>query len=139
MQGINKVIIMGRLGQDPELRQTAQGRALCRFGLATHRPRRQGDEWVEETDWHDVVLWEEQAERAGRVLGRGDVCAVEGRLAPRSWEDAQGQKRRIVEVVATRFQLVFSNRRRREEQAAAQPPDPAQQARSEAAMPGDMQ
>jgi single-stranded DNA-binding protein len=64
---------------------------------------------------------------------------VEGRLAPRTWEDAQGQKRRIVEVVATRFQLVFSNRRRREEQAQAQPAEPAQEARAAAAMPGDMQ
>jgi single-strand DNA-binding protein len=139
MQGINKVIIMGRLGQDPELRQTAQGKALCRFSLATHLNRRRGEGWAEETEWHDVVLWEEQAERAGRVLGRGDVCAVEGRLAPRSWQDAQGQKRKIVEVAANRFQLVFSNRSRREEQAQAQPADPALEARSEVAMPGEVQ
>jgi single-strand DNA-binding protein len=133
MQGINKVILMGRLGQDPEIRQTAQGRALCRFGLATRRSRRQGSEWVEETDWHDVVLWEQQAERAGRVLGRGDLCAVEGRLSPRTWQDPQGQKRKIVEVVATRFQLVSSNRARRQEQAEAD--DPAQQARAVTALP----
>ncbi len=133
MQGINKVILMGRLGRDPELRQTAQGRALCRFSIATGRNRRDGDQWVEDTDWHDIVMWEEQAERAGRVLGRGDLCAVEGRLGPRSWEDAQGQKRRTVEVVAQRFQLVSSNRQRRE--AAAQAPDAAQQARSEVALP----
>ncbi len=133
MQGINKVILMGRLGRDPELRQTAGGRALCRFSLATGRNRRDGEQWVEETDWHDVVLWEQQAERAGRVLGRGDLCAIEGRLSPRSWEDPKGQKRRIVEVVASRFQLVRSNRERREQQA--QQPDATQQARSEAAMP----
>ncbi len=135
MQGINKVIIMGRLGKDPELRQTAQGRAMCRFSIATGRNRRQGDQWVEDTDWHDVVLWEEQAERAGRVLGRGDLCSVEGRLSPRSWDDAKGQRRRVVEVVANRFDLVYSNRRRREEQA--QVPDAAAQARSEAAMPSE--
>jgi len=137
MQGINKVILMGRLGKDPELRQTAQGRALCRFSIATGRNRRDGDQWVEETDWHDIVMWEEQAERAGRVLGRGDLCVVEGRLGPRSWEDAQGQKRRTVEVVAQRFQLVSSNRHRRE--ASAEAPDAAQQARSEVALPGGVQ
>ncbi len=133
MQGINRVILMGRLGKDPELRQTTRGKAMCRFSIATGRNRRQGDEWVEDTDWHDVVMWEEQAERAGRVLGRGDLCAVEGRLAPRSWEDGQGQRRRLVEVVAIRFELVSSNRRRREEQAAG--PDAAQQARALTALP----
>jgi len=137
MQGINKVILMGRLGKDPELRQTAQGRALCRFSIATGRNRREGEQWVEDTDWHDIVMWEEQAERAGRVLGRGDLCAVEGRLGPRSWEDAQGQKRRTVEVVAQRFQLVSSNRNRRQAaaEAATEAPDAAQQARSEVALP----
>ncbi len=133
MQGINKVILMGRLGGDPEVRQTAQGRALCKLRVATSRSRRQGDQWTEDTDWHDVVLWEEIAERAGRVLGRGDLCAFEGRLAPRSWEDGQGQRRRTVEVIANRYQLVQSNRHRREQQAPK--PDAQQQARATAAMP----
>jgi single-strand DNA-binding protein len=124
MQGINKVFLVGRLGQDPELRQTAQGRALCRLRLATGRSRQDGERWVEETDWHDVVLWEAQAERAGRLLGRGDLCAVEGRLAPRSWQDAQGQRRHSVEVAAQRFQLVKSNRERRAQQADAPEPHP---------------
>jgi single-strand DNA-binding protein len=137
MQGINKVILMGRLGRDPELRQTASGKALCRLTIATnHKVRREGS-WVEETDWHDVVLWEEQAERASRVLGSGDLCSVDGRLAPRVFEDAQGQRRRVVEVVANRWQLMSSNRPRREQQASA--PDPAQEARSAVAMPTDEQ
>ncbi len=133
MQGINTVILAGRLGKDPEIRQTAQGKAVCKIGVATSRNRRTADGWMEETDWHDVVLWEEQAERAGRLLGRGDLCSFEGRLAPRSWEDAQGQRRRTVEVVARRFQLIKSARHRREQQAP--PPDATQAARSVAAMP----
>jgi single-strand DNA-binding protein len=134
MQGINKVFIVGHLGHDPELRQTAQGRAVCRLRLATTRSRQEDGRWIDETDWHDVVIWEQQAERAGRLLGKGDLCAIEGRLSPRSWQDAQGQRRRTVEVVAHRFQLVKSNRDRREQQAQ-QAPSPEPSPRSVAAMP----
>jgi single-strand DNA-binding protein len=133
MQGINKVILMGRLGRDPELRQTGQGKALCRFSIATNRSWRQGDSWQEQTDWHDVVLWDEQGERAARLLSRGDICAVEGRLTARSWEDAEGQRRRKVEVVASRFQLVSRTGAGRE--ASSAPRDAGREARSVVAMP----
>ncbi len=136
MQGINSVILMGRLGRDPELRQTSNGRALCRLSLATGRSRRQGEGWVEETDWHDVVLWETQAEHAERLLGKGDLCAVEGRIQCRSWQDAEGQKRRSVEIVGHRFHLVSSNRRNRQDHIP--PRDAGAQARSQVAMPDPM-
>ena len=91
MQGINHVIIMGRLGRDPELRQTGSGRALCRFRLAVNRSWRSGDSWTEETDWIETVLWEERAERANRRLAKGDMVLVQGRISARSWQDMVGQ------------------------------------------------
>ncbi len=135
MQGVNIAVVTGRLGRDPELRQTANGRALCRFSLATGRARRVGEGWVEETDWHDIVLWEGQAERAERILSKGDVCSVEGRIQCRTWQDAAGQKRRSVEIVGHRFELVHKNQRNRQEQPR---PSAHQQARTQAAMPDPM-
>ena len=106
MQGINSVILMGHLGADPELRQTANGKTLCRLRLATNRSWRRGEEWVEETEWHDVVLWDLRAESANRRASKGSLCVVEGRLTSRSWEDAQGQRRKSVEVVGQRVTVV---------------------------------
>ena len=133
MQGINVAVLTGRLGRDPEMRQTTSGRALCRFSIATGRNRRVGEGWVEDTDWHDIVLWEGQAERAGRILSKGDMCSVEGRIQCRSWQDAEGKKRRQVEIVGHRFELLAKNTRPRQD--AARPVDAGQQARSQAALP----
>jgi len=136
MQGLNSVILMGRVGNDPDLRQTAQGVALCRFRMATNRSRRQGETWVEETDWHDVVLWEEQAERVHRRLGKGDLCTVEGRLATRAWTDGEGKRHTRVEVVGQRVGVVNSQRRPREEAPAGAEAD---RARAAAALPTEVE
>ena len=136
MQGINVAVLTGRLGRDPEMRQTTSGRALCRFSIATGRNRRVGEGWVEDTDWHDIVLWEGQAERAGRILSKGDMCSVEGRIQCRSWQDNEGRKRYQVEIVAHRFELLIKSQRGRQDQPSR--PDHAAQARSQAAMPSPM-
>src|SRR5437016_2983868 len=101
MSSLNKVMLIGRLGQDPELRFTPQGQAVTGLRLATNRTLAAGEgERREVTDWHDVVVWGKQAETVGAHSGKGDQIYVEGRLQTRSWEDQNGQKRYRTEVVA---------------------------------------
>jgi single-strand DNA-binding protein len=130
MQGINQVLLLGHLGNTPELRHTSGGKACCRLRLATNRSARREDEWVQETDWHDVVLWDDLAERAIRTLAKGTLCLVEGRLAPRSWDDGEGKRHYVVEVAARRFNTILGGR-----PATSTPPDEGRLARSEAALP----
>jgi len=128
MQGINQVLLLGHLGNTPEVRRTTTGKACCRIRLATNRSSKREDEWVNETDWHDVVLWDELAERAGRVLAKGTLCLVEGRLAPRSWDDGEGKRHHVVEVAARRFSPLLAGR-------PSVPRDEGREARSQVAMP----
>ena len=91
---VNKVIILGRLGQDPELKYTAGGSAVCNFSLATSESwtDRNGQK-QEKTEWHRVVVWGKLAELCNQYLSKGRQAYVEGKLATRSWEDQNGQKR----------------------------------------------
>lgn len=100
MRGINSVFILGHLGHNPELRTTPTGKVMCELRLATHRSRRNGDEWVDETDWHRITLWDQQAEVAHRFLHKGSPVAVDGRLRTDSWEDKQTGQRRFKTYVA---------------------------------------
>ena len=95
---VNWLHLVGRLGQDPEMRYTPEGHAVTRFSLATDRPARTGAE--SETDWHQVTCWRKLAEFAGEYLARGRLVAVTGHLTYRTWEGRDGQKRRTAEVVA---------------------------------------
>jgi single-strand DNA-binding protein len=101
---LNKVMLIGRLGSDPELRYTQSGTAVSRFSLATNDvwKDRQTSERKEKTVWHKVVVWGKLAETISEYLSKGRQVFVEGRLDSRSWEDDQGQKRYIVEVIADR-------------------------------------
>ncbi|HKM39921.1 MAG TPA: single-stranded DNA-binding protein [bacterium] len=96
---LNKVILIGRLTHDPELRYTASGIPVGRFSLAVDRPftNQQGER---ETDFIDIVVWRKLAEVCANNLGKGRLVAVEGRLQLRSYETQDGQKRRVAEVVA---------------------------------------
>lgn len=96
---LNKVILIGRLARDPELRYTPGGTAVTRLVLAVDRSfvNRQGER---EADFIDVVVWQKQAETCANYLGKGRMVAVEGRLQVRSYEDNQGIRRRVTEVVA---------------------------------------
>lgn len=96
---LNKIILIGRLTRDPELRYTPNGVAVAKFTLATDRPftNKQGER---EADFIDIVVWQKQAENCANFLGKGRLVAVEGRLQIRSYEDNQGNKRKAAEVVA---------------------------------------
>lgn len=106
---VNKVIIIGRLGSDPEVRFTPSGAAVANFNVATNRSYKDKDgNWQEETDWHRIVLWRRQAEVAKEYARKGSRVYVEGRLQTRSWEDQNGQKRYTTEVIGFDFQLLES-------------------------------
>jgi single-strand DNA-binding protein len=107
MASINKVILIGNLGQDPELRYTQGGKAVASFSIATTErfSSRDGDR-QERTEWHRIVTWERTAENCARFLSKGRSCFVEGRLQTREWEDKDGIKRRTTEVVAQNVQFL---------------------------------
>lgn len=107
---LNKVILIGRLGNDPEIRTTQSGQTLATFNVATNRRWRDRDgNRQEETEWHRIVCWGRQAEVAGQYLNRGKLVSVEGRLQTRSWDDQQtGQKRFMTEIVCDNFQMLGS-------------------------------
>lgn len=109
MAGINKVILIGNLGKDPELRHTPQGQAVANFSLAT------SENWTdksgqkqERTEWHKVVVWGKPAELAAKYLSKGRKAYIEGRLQTRAWDDKEGQKRYTTEVVASTIQFLDS-------------------------------
>jgi len=99
-RSVNKVILLGHLGKDAETKFTPSGVSRCTFTLATSRrwKDQQSGEWKEETDWHNIVLW--RSENVANYLQKGKQVYIEGRLQSRSWEDKDGQKRYITEVVA---------------------------------------
>jgi len=96
---LNRTELIGRLGQDPEMRYTPEGQAVSKFSLATDRPAKPGTQ--SEPDWHSVVCWQKLAEFAGQHLSKGRLVFVAGRLTYRSWEGKDGQKHRATEIVAT--------------------------------------
>ncbi|MFQ5676074.1 MAG: single-stranded DNA-binding protein [bacterium] len=98
---VNKVILIGNLGQDPELKYTPSGAAVTNFNVATNEVWKDNDgNKQERTEWHRIVLWRKLAEIAGEYLKKGSKVYLEGRLQTRSWEDKDGVKRYTTEVVA---------------------------------------
>jgi len=94
MADLNKVMILGNVGRDPEMRYTAQGNEITTFTVAANRNYRKPDgEWGQETEWFNVVTWGELARRMAQNLQKGDRVYVEGRLQTRSWEGPDGQRR----------------------------------------------
>jgi single-strand DNA-binding protein len=108
MASVNKVIVLGNLGKDPEVRYTPNGNAVCNLRIATTRnwkDKSTGDK-VEETEWHSVVLYDRQAEIAGEYLRKGRSVYIEGRLKTRKWQDKEGADRYTTEIVADSMQLL---------------------------------
>ena len=103
MAGVNKVILIGNLGRDPELRYTQSGQAVANFSIATSENwnDKSSGERVERTEWHRIVAWGRTAELAAQYLSKGRTVYVEGRLQTREYEDRDGVKRRVTEVVAS--------------------------------------
>jgi single-strand DNA-binding protein len=118
MAGVNKVIIVGRLGTDPEVKSVGSG-TVTRLSVAT------SENWVdkeghkqERTEWHKIVVWGRLAEICGKHLAKGRQVYVEGRLQTRSWEDQQGQKRYSTEIVANTVQFLGGPTERAESSAS---------------------
>src|SRR5207253_9585889 len=108
-KSVNKVILIGTLGKDPELKYTPQGTAVAKFSMATNESfkDKQSGEWKERTDWHNIVCWQRTAEIAAEYLKKGGKVYIEGRLTTRSWDDKDsGQKRYMTEVVANDLVLL---------------------------------
>jgi len=108
MASVNKVILIGNLGRDPELRYTQSGQAVTNFSLATSERfgGRDGGEQQERTEWHRIVAWGKTAETCAQYLAKGRSVYIEGRIQTRDWEDREGNKRQTTEVVAQRVQFL---------------------------------
>lgn len=121
-KSVNKVILLGRLGKDPELKYTPQGTPVATFSMATnHGYKDKQGNWQDQTEWTNIVAWARTAEIAGEYLHKGDQCYVEGRLQTRSWEDKQtGQKRYMTEVVVDDLVLIGGRHEDRYTQEPAQ-------------------
>ena len=104
---INKAILIGRLGADPEIRYTPSGRAVTNFRMATNEIWRDKDgQQQDRTEWHNIVLWDKLAEISAEYLKKGSHVYVEGRLQTRTWEGQDGVQRRTTEIVALRMQML---------------------------------
>ena len=106
MSGINKVILVGHLGKDPEVRQLEGGVIVASFPLATSETFNKEGRKVEQTEWHNIVMWRGLAEVAAKYLQKGKLVYIEGKLRTRSFEDKEGIKKYTTEVVAENFTLL---------------------------------
>jgi len=108
-RGVNKVILVGRLGADPEVRYSTTGTAVVRFNVATTESVPAGEgKWEERTEWHRVVAFGKLAENCGQYLSKGSSVYLEGRLQTRQWDDQQGNKRYTTEIIARDVQFLGS-------------------------------
>ena len=108
MAGVNKVILIGNLGRDPEVRYTPDGTAVASFSIATSEEwkDKNSGEKREKTEWHRIVAWRRLGEICGEYLSKGRQVYIEGRLQTREWEDKDGIKRYTTEIVADKMQML---------------------------------
>lgn len=108
MASVNKAIIVGNLGKDPEVRFTPSGKAVAKFSVATTESwgDQEGGGRQERTDWHNIVVWGKQAEACGQYLAKGRQVYIEGAIRSRSYDDKDGNKRYITEIIAQRVQFL---------------------------------
>lgn len=106
MSGINKVILVGHLGKDPEVRHLDGGVSVASFPLATSETYNKDGKKVEQTEWHNIVMWRGLADIASKYLQKGKLVYIEGKLRTRSFEDKEGNKRYTTEVVAENFTML---------------------------------
>lgn len=104
---VNRVILVGNLGKDPELRYTGSGAAVCNFSLATSESFKDRDgKRQTKTEWHNIVVWRELAEICGKYLHKGKQIYCEGKIETRQWEDRDGNKRYTTEIVISQMHMV---------------------------------
>ena len=103
---VNKVILLGNLGKDPELRMSASQTAICNFSLATSDRQKQGDQWVDKTEWHNIIAFGKTAENAAKYLSKGKQVFIDGKIQTRKWTDKEGKDRYSTEIIANSIQFV---------------------------------
>lgn len=107
MASLNKVMLIGNLGKDPEVRYTTSGQAVASFNLATSEKfKNKSGDWEERTEWHRVALWGKLAEIAGEYLAKGKTVYIEGRLQTRKWTDRDGNDKYTTEIVGDKMQML---------------------------------
>lgn len=114
MASVSKIILVGNVGREPELKMTPTGRAVCEFSIAVNRVSGKSDsgERTEQTDWYRISCWANLAERAQQMISKGRLVYVEGRFTPRTWTDKEGKERTSLDVSASDFQMLDSRRDR---------------------------
>ena len=118
---VNKVILIGRLGKDPDIRYTPDGAMVTTFNLATDEQwKDKNGEKVQKTEWHRIVTWGKLAEICGNYLVKGKLVFVEGRIQTRSWEDKEGVKRSTTEIVASNMQMLDSKGQNKTEASSSE-------------------
>jgi single-strand DNA-binding protein len=112
MASVSKIVIIGNVGRDPELRMTPNGRPVCEFSVAVNRVTGKAEERQEQTDWYRVSCWSTLAERAQQIVQKGRLVYVEGRFTPRSYTDREGKERFSFDISANDFQMLDPRRDR---------------------------
>jgi single-strand DNA-binding protein len=110
MADLNHVILIGRLTRDAELKYTANGQAVCKFSIVVNRRRKNGDQWVDEASFFDIVLWGRAGESLNQYLVKGKTVGIDGELRQERWEQ-DGQNRSKVEIMAKNIQLFASGKK----------------------------
>jgi single-strand DNA-binding protein len=108
MRTMNKIVIIGRVGRDPELRTSQSGVNWLNLAVATNRPKKDGATWIEETDWHTVKVFGKEAETMMKIVKRGALVAVEGSVSYDRWTSSDGQKQNTTRILADRVSLLSS-------------------------------
>jgi len=135
MSSVNKVIIIGNLGADPDVRYTQSNTAVANMSVATsERYKDRSGEWKEVTEWHKIVAWDRLAEIAQEYLSKGSKIYVEGSIRTNSWEDKDGQKRYTTEIRAQRMRMLDS----RSDRSGNQNAQPAQKGQNDQKLSSDV-
>lgn len=130
MASVNKTILLGNLGRDPEVRYSANGAAICNLSIATTYKRKdQSGQQVEETEWHRVVMFSRLAEIAGEYLKKGRQVYIEGRLRTRKWTDSNGIEKYTTEIIADQMQMLGGRDDDQQAQPQQRPPQQQQPTR----------
>ncbi len=128
MAGVNKVILVGNVGTDPELRYTPSGKAVANFSLATNEQWTNKDGGKEErTEWHRVVAWGRLGEICGEYLSKGSQVYIDGKIQTRAWEDKDGNKRYTTEIIAQTMQMLGGTSRKEGEASSPEERHPVEE------------
>src|SRR5213595_4196761 len=124
MASVSKIVIIGNVGRDPELRMTPNGRPVCEFSVAVNRVTGKAEDRQEQTDWYRISCWSTLAERAQQFITKGRLVYVEGRFTPRTYTDREGKERMSLDISANDFQMLHP----RPDRSGTAPSDSAQPA-----------